>query len=331
MGGSVGQMGLGQAIAAGTMNKVNQNPIFAAMMDTLNRTGQARTSVTGNGGAMNTVSFLPGNQPKLAQLGKDLQASGVDIGIPGFEVTPQTMKRREAISTIESGGNYQALGPETHGGRALGKYQIMDYNVGPWSVEALGKRLTPEQFLADPKAQDAIFDHKFTNYVNQFGEQGAAQAWLGGPGSVGKGSRADSLGTTVDSYGQRYMSLLGQGGSGEQKPGKMSALGQVLAAMQAGDNQVGGNLVTPDNIAGYANGETTPQTPLQKAIAAAAAHSHPQPQAQAEAPQVAPVQDKAKQAVATINQALPTLQAGANSTADERRQALQQKIRYQNV
>ena len=63
-----------------------------------------------------------------------------------------------AISGIESGGNYSALGPKTKSGdQAYGKYQVMGANIPQWSQEALGKPLTPDQFLADPAAQDAIF------------------------------------------------------------------------------------------------------------------------------------------------------------------------------
>src|SRR6185503_5018035 len=115
----------------------------------------------------------------------------------------------DAISGIESGGNYGALGPETKGDRAYGKYQVMGANVGPWSKEILGLELTPEQFLANPQAQDAVFQGKFGQYVQKFGPEGAAQAWFGGPGAVGQVNRKDALGTSLGSYGQRFMQGLG--------------------------------------------------------------------------------------------------------------------------
>jgi hypothetical protein len=121
---------------------------------------------------------------------------------------------RDAIASIESGGRYDTVGPtDPELGRALGKYQVMEANIGPWSREALGREVTAEEFLADPGIQDAIFDHKFGSYVAQFGEEGAAQAWFAGPGGVGKTSRKDVLGTDVGSYGQMFMSALG-GASG---------------------------------------------------------------------------------------------------------------------
>jgi hypothetical protein len=52
----------------------------------------------------------------------------------------------DAISTVESGGNYREIGPHTGSmGRALGKYQVMSANVGPWSKEVLGREVSPQR------------------------------------------------------------------------------------------------------------------------------------------------------------------------------------------
>lgn len=120
---------------------------------------------------------------------------------------------REAISSIESGGRYDAVGP-THPtmGRALGKYQVMEANITQWSQQAIGRAVTSEEFLASPQIQDAIFDHVFGGYVKRFGPEGAAQAWFAGPGGVGKTGRKDSLGTDVGTYGKKFMKALGAKG-----------------------------------------------------------------------------------------------------------------------
>lgn len=128
---------------------------------------------------------------------------------------------RNAIASIESAGSgdYQAIGPTNPKlGRALGRYQIMEANIGPWSREALGREVTPDEFLANPQLQDAIFDHKFGGYVQQFGPEGAAQAWFAGPGGVGKMDRKDVLGTTVGDYTQKFSKAVGgpSGGAGGQ-------------------------------------------------------------------------------------------------------------------
>ena len=118
----------------------------------------------------------------------------------------------EAIARIESGGKYDTLGPTTYSGdRAYGKYQVMGSNVGPWTKEALGRELTPSEFLASPQAQDAVFRHKFGQYVSRYGNASdAASAWFtGGPQSSGA-SKSDVLGTTGSQYVDRFNAALGQ-------------------------------------------------------------------------------------------------------------------------
>ena len=128
---------------------------------------------------------------------------------------------RDAIASIESAGSgdYAAIGPTNDRlGRALGRYQIMEANIGPWSREALGFEVTPEEFLQNESIQDAIFDYKFGSYVDEFGPEGAAQAWFAGPGGVGKMGRSDVLGTTVSAYTDKFNSALG-GVPGPSDPG----------------------------------------------------------------------------------------------------------------
>ncbi|TAJ89738.1 hypothetical protein [Reyranella sp.] len=111
-----------------------------------------------------------------------------------------------AISGIESGGRYDAVGPDTgKGQRAYGKYQVMDFNIGPWTQEVFGKPMTPQEFLANPQAQDAVFNHKFGQYVKQYGgPEQAARVWFGGPGGLTNPGAKDVLGTSVDSYAEKF-------------------------------------------------------------------------------------------------------------------------------
>lgn len=123
---------------------------------------------------------------------------------------------RNAIASIESAGHgdYIAVGPRHPKlGRALGRYQIMESNVEPWGLEAIGRPVSVSEFMANPKIQDAIFDAKFGSYVDRYGERGASQAWFAGPGGVGKNSRSDVLGTTVGSYGDRFIKALESSGN----------------------------------------------------------------------------------------------------------------------
>lgn len=91
---------------------------------------------------------------------------------------------RSAIAGIESAGSggYKAVGPVTKSGdRAYGKYQVMGANIPKWTQEVLGKRMTPQQFLADQAAQDKVFDAKFGEFAQRYGSpQEAASVWFTG-------------------------------------------------------------------------------------------------------------------------------------------------------
>lgn len=160
-----------------------------------------------------------GRSSAIEGFNKDLPSIIGGLG-GGAETAPQAgdpssaggSSYRDAIASIESAGSgdYKAVGP-THPklGRALGRYQVMEANVGPWSREALGREVSPEEFLASPEIQDAVFDHRFGQYAQQNGPEGAAQAWFAGPGGVGKLDRKDSLGTTVANYSSKFRQALG--------------------------------------------------------------------------------------------------------------------------
>ncbi|MEW1547530.1 hypothetical protein [Streptomyces tsukubensis] len=89
-----------------------------------------------------------------------------------------------ALTQQESGGNYGAVGVWVKGDRAYGRYQVMGANVGPWTAQYYGKRLTPQQFLTNRAAQDAVVRGVLGGYVKQYGYRGAASAWYSGkPGN----------------------------------------------------------------------------------------------------------------------------------------------------
>jgi hypothetical protein len=116
---------------------------------------------------------------------------------------------RNAIASIESAGSgdYSAVGPEVRGDRAYGRYQVMGANIPSWTRNALGVELAPEQFLASPEAQDAVFDHVFGGYVQKYGPAGAASMWFSGDPTPD----GDSDGYTKDTaYVERFMGALGQ-------------------------------------------------------------------------------------------------------------------------
>jgi len=186
---------LGSGIVAGVMNRRANKAETEGQSSAGALRQQFFNSITGQAPDVSASSMLsPGIKP----------ASGGASGGSG--------SYRDAIASIESAGSgdYKAVGP-THPkmGRALGRYQIMEANIGPWSREVLGREVSPDEFMANPQLQDAVFDGKFNSYVQQFGPEGAAQAWFAGPGGVGKTNRKDSLGTDVGTYGRKFMSALG--------------------------------------------------------------------------------------------------------------------------
>lgn len=139
-----------------------------------------------------------------------------------------------AIASIESAGSgdYAALGPVTKkGNRAYGRYQVMDFNIGPWTEKYLGRRMTPEEFLSSPEAQDKVFAGEFGSYVQRYGNpQDAASAWFTGqPLSVG-GNRSDILGTTGNVYVDKFNRALGMGGSPMPSASTPFGPGQPMAA-----------------------------------------------------------------------------------------------------
>jgi hypothetical protein len=131
------------------------------------------------------------------------------------DASPSGSNYRDAIAGVESkgSGDYSAIGPTNPKlGRALGRYQVMEANIGPWSKEALGREVSPQEFLANPDIQDAIFDHQFGKYVQQYGNpQDAASAWFtGGPLSSGA-KKKDVLGTTGAAYVDKFNRGIGGG------------------------------------------------------------------------------------------------------------------------
>jgi hypothetical protein len=114
-----------------------------------------------------------------------------------------------AIRKIESTGRYHVTANAGNGRRALGAYQILDSNLPSWSRAAVGRSVSASEFLANPALQDKIFRHRFSQYVNRYGAQGAARAWLGGEGAAkGRSRKADKFGSTPDSYARKFVSAL---------------------------------------------------------------------------------------------------------------------------
>lgn len=112
----------------------------------------------------------------------------------------------QAIKDIESsGGNYGAMGPVTKtGDRAYGAYQVMGANVPDWTEQHYGKRLSPDEFLKNKDAQDAVFHGQFGSYVSKYGNPSdAASAWFTGRPIAHNNNDSDGY-TSADDYVSRF-------------------------------------------------------------------------------------------------------------------------------
>jgi hypothetical protein len=120
-----------------------------------------------------------------------------------------------SLTQQESGGNYKAVGVWVGGDRAYGRYQVMGANVGPWTAKYYGRRLTPQEFLNSPEAQDAVVRGVLGGYVKKYGYRGAASAWYSGNPNLHNSTRAQPGGPSIKGYVDSVMSRAGsyKGGS----------------------------------------------------------------------------------------------------------------------
>ena len=153
-------------------------------------------------------------------------ARATDISTPTAGYADNMDRIAAAHRQIESGGNYGAVGPANpkNGDHAYGAYQVMGENIPTWTKQYLGRSMTPQEFLHDPAAQDAVYKARMGQYIGQYGLNGALDHWLG----MGK---TDFTGTTHPQYQQMFMAALNGHGAPNGVAGDNSILpaGTTLA------------------------------------------------------------------------------------------------------
>lgn len=124
----------------------------------------------------------------------------------------QDAMRRIARNESDGSGGYKAVGPVVtkgmyKGQRAIGKYQVMQGNIAPWSKEILGYSVTPQQFYNNPQLQDKIVAGKMQQIYKKYGNWAdVASVWFtGGPRSYGA-NKKDVLGTSGAQYVNKFLS-----------------------------------------------------------------------------------------------------------------------------
>lgn len=134
-----------------------------------------------------------------------------------------------AIAGQESGGDYSAVNGSSG---ALGRYQVMPANVGPWSRETLGYTVTPQQFLASPDLQDRIALGKLRRYWDAYGPRGAAAAWYSGNPQLSESTAPQPGGPSIKGYVDSVMARMGAGGGGAVPVGFLGdAVGDIAGTV----------------------------------------------------------------------------------------------------
>lgn len=134
---------------------------------------------------------------------------------PGFEAFLWSLTQQE------SGGNYRAVGVWVNGDRAYGRYQVMGANVPSWTARYYGKRLTPQQFLTNNAAQDAVVRGVLGGYYEKYGARGAAAMWYSGQSNPNKTygnppvyKYVNSVMARAGNYSGQSIGSAGSGGGG---------------------------------------------------------------------------------------------------------------------
>jgi len=183
----------------------DRSPDVSAALDgviaTAGRTGD-HVLATDAGYVKTSLKAMPAGLSPSEVRGSAAPAGAAPVG--------DMVANANAIKRIESAGSggYSALGPRTASGdRAYGAYQVMGNNISSWTQAALGHSMTPQEFLNDPKAQDAVFNQRFGMYIQKFGNpQDAASAWFTGRPISASSAAARDLGGKGTS-GAQYVAL----------------------------------------------------------------------------------------------------------------------------
>lgn len=118
-----------------------------------------------------------------------------------------------AIAGKESGSRYGVVNPDSG---ALGKYQIMPFNLAPWAAAAGIKTPSREQFLGDPDMQELMARVQFQQAMKRYNDIGQVAAWwYGGEGgrkayAAGKGRNKEAGGyPSIQEYVAAILAAMG--------------------------------------------------------------------------------------------------------------------------
>ena len=190
---------------------------------------------------------------------------------------------KQRIARNESGlrkDAYTLVGERSRrGDYPYGKYQVMGENIPKWTKQYVGREMTPQEFLADPDAQETVASGQGGKYLAKYGPEGAGAAWFAGEGGMNDPNRKDTLGTHVAEYRRRFNIPLA---SRDQ----VVASAAKAPAAQAFASEDG----PPVQVASLGGGMPTPDTAPDPREAIAQSLAGPQPAQPQQAPSPMPVQ-----------------------------------------
>ena len=161
------------------------------------------------------------------QTGSDLDYGA---GNPGIE------RSKSGISFVERSGYSTRGAYNSKYGFPLGKYQVMESNLAPWLKEAGMPTMSSDQFLANAKAQEQLFEFKFGQYLTQYGNfNDAASMWFTGVPfgkAVEEGRRDINIGV------KEYIARANRGLAGVTPLRDKIERGKAIALETAPDNPI---------------------------------------------------------------------------------------------
>lgn len=135
--------------------------------------------------AANAIKLMQYKNALAQQAAQQQSFGGLGAAVGGNAIggssSPRLAAVMRALRMQESGGNFGAVNSDSG---ALGGWQIMPANLAGtkrgWDYEALGRDVSPQQFLQSKAIQRAIVRHKLGQYLNKYGVRGALSAWYSG-------------------------------------------------------------------------------------------------------------------------------------------------------
>ena len=139
-------------------------------------------------------------------------------GGPADDFEAQLARMRATTAAVESGNNPRITGKVIPSGpyagdKAYGLYQVMGKNVPDWTEKALGRRMTPDEFLEDTEAQHAVYNKIAGDNLRKYGNiPDAASVWASGRPLSGNTTRDLVSGVPTSGYVSNFMKRMGESG-----------------------------------------------------------------------------------------------------------------------